>query len=143
MNDQFLARTHNERKAVWRMQDRFGRGPFKPGFTKEWKGDGNLDLPPIYLELGISPQQMAGMIPPRMFGGCSVQSVDLLHRWFDRTERRRLAKFGYQVVRFEPTIILAETEIQVLFAHEWPLSMLIDVPARQPDAVALSQLTDW
>src|ERR1035437_5906722 len=83
-------------KIVYRMQDGFGRGPFKPGFTKEWKGDTNLDLPPIFVELGILPHHLSAMIPKGLFGGCAVQSISLLHKWFDRNERRRLVRFGYQ-----------------------------------------------
>lgn len=109
---------------VYRMQDRQGRGPFKPGFTAKWKGYNGLDMLPLYMELGISPQAMDELCPVDMFCGIGCASLEMFTRWFDRTERRRLFGFGYAMVVFEPSRILAETPTQVLFAHCWPLSTL-------------------
>ena len=114
-------------KHVFRVQDSEGRGPFRPGFTKQWIEDTGVDVgthPPIYWELGIDPRRLGELIPEGMHAGVGCVSEQQLRSWFSRTELRRLFKFGFSVVKFVPDEIIAETPTQVLFAHRTPLSAL-------------------
>lgn len=113
-----------ESHVIWRIQGSNGRGPFKPGFTSKWKGDIGLDLPPIYFEIGMTPQQMNAWLPfgPHYGVGCS--SREQLYRWFNRGDRHRLMRLGYREIAFRPVKIIARTPNQVLFAHDKPLASL-------------------
>ena len=107
------------------MQDKEGRGPFRPGFSQTWKSNDGPNLPPFYVEMGwTDPKQLRDKIPPGMHAGCAVDSILGILQWFDRGERRRLYRAGYLVVVFEPDLIVAETPTQVIFANHRPLSGL-------------------
>jgi hypothetical protein len=111
---------------VYRLQAEDGRGPFRPGFSRVWldsvrRGPDPNDLPPFYEELGWTPGEVSKRIPQGYYGGCACRTVDQLHQWFSRSERRRLARFGYRIVSFKPDLIIAETKTQLVFAHRDPL----------------------
>lgn len=114
---------------LWRIQDGEGRGPFKPGFSRVWLDTedrpGRADeLPPIYEALGVKPGELWRLIPEGMHCGCACRSAEELAEWFSRPERRRLRRYGYDVVVFEPDLILAEPPKQVVFAMHRPLAGL-------------------
>lgn len=106
---------------IWRVQDAEGRGPFRPGFTKTWKTDHGLNLPPIFVELNIAPEQLPALCPRGMHVGIGCDSWLQLMKWFSHRELETLAKAGFGVVNFEPKRIIARTRTQVLFAHDLPL----------------------
>ena len=109
---------------VYRIQDREGRGPFKPGVTVKWKSRLGLDMEPIWNELGISAFDIVSKIPQGMHSGCGRESIEQLALWFNTTERKTLHSLGYGLIVFEPTQILLRSPTQVLFAHLLPLSTL-------------------
>lgn len=104
---------------VYRIQDKNGRGPWKPGFSKYWiepRPDHDR-LIPWYQEFWpIYQHATAGM-----FLGCGCTSEDQLRRWFSPTEYRRLVEFGYQAVRLGVGRILAKSDIQCVFERADPL----------------------
>ncbi len=110
---------------LWRIQDREGRGPFKPGMSDTWLDDKGHSLPPFYIELGIEPHEIAFMVTPGFHAGCACRSRDDLHKWFSRTERRRLKRMGYFEVSFSPDRIIVETPTQVVFENAFPLAGLL------------------
>lgn len=115
---------------LFRIQDKEGRGPFRPGFSTQWAdATGGKMLPPIYKELGIEPTKLRDIVPKGLHCGCACKTPTQLQDWFTRTERRRLLALGFGIVRFEPDVIIAETPNQVLFGCTEPLSTLPRISA--------------
>jgi len=128
-------RTANEsaQPFVYRVQDRSGRGPFRPGFSRRWCDDnfthGMLALPTWLEEFGadlIEKQRK-----PEEFYGTAVRDPGALGKWFSPTEQARLVRLHFHVVSMRPTRILAESENQLVFARLLPLSMgVVSLPWR-------------
>ena len=79
--------------AVFRIQDRDGRGPFKPGFTAKWADmdfyPGMESLPTWIEEFGL---EIIYQIPKGFHFGSAVRTMDEIGRWFSPTERKRPAR---------------------------------------------------
>lgn len=108
---------------IFRMQDKDGRGPFKPGFTIKWN-EGREDmasLPPFYCEF---PSFNAGTdVMADEYCGCACASLKKLRRWFTKTEYTRLKKLGYRAVKLKADRIIHESDIQIIFARKRPLML--------------------
>jgi hypothetical protein len=109
---------------LYRIQAADGRGPFRPGFSEQWRDTHGPSLPPIYDELGIHPLALHQMIPAGFHAGCACRSMDELRAWFSRREMRRLERHCYGIVTFDADRTLAETATQVLFCMRRPLTTL-------------------
>ena len=104
---------------VFRVQDRSGRGPWKPGFSHLWveDRDDHDRLRPWYEEFGwVQRNAIAGM-----YVGCGCRHVDQLRRWFTRGEYEKLLAYGYTAVELSVGRILGESDIQVVFERARPL----------------------
>lgn len=111
---------------LYRIEDADGRGPFRPGFTVRWRDQSGPDLPPPWVEAGISLEEFAalfGEYPAKR--GCACRSIKQLFHWFSPRERRRLANFGFQLTRIEGASILLETETQVVFEITSPTASVV------------------
>ena len=107
---------------VYRVQDREGRGPWRPGFSVKWLDDSDVPLPPSFCdEFGWRPADVRGMWRPGEFGGSACRTVEQLSRWFTPTEQERLRRYGYSIVMMTVDRVLAESENQVVFARRTPL----------------------
>jgi hypothetical protein len=108
---------------IYRVQDREGRGPFKPGFSKVWADDdfapGMKPLPTFMEEFGHDIIERLGRVGE--YFGSGVLSHQDICKWFSATERRKLCDLGYDVVSLKVSRLLASSENQVLFARETPL----------------------
>ena len=104
---------------IYRVQDRQGRGPWKPGFSHLWvedRSDHDL-LIPWYREFGwINRNAIAGM-----YMGCGCRTIEQLRRWFTPTEYAKLREFGYQAVELDIGRALGESDIQIVFERARPL----------------------
>ena len=104
---------------IVRIQDRDGRGPWKPGFSRVWvedRPDHDL-LVPWYQQFGwVQSKCIVGM-----YMGCGCRTVEQLRRWFTPTEYSRLLTHGYRAVRLDVGRILAESDIQLVFELARPL----------------------
>lgn len=104
---------------IYRVQDRDGRGPWKPGFSQKWvsyRPDHEVLLP-VYIE-------MPGALNKRHPGfhvGVGCISLDQLRRWFHKDEYRTLMGYGYHCVRHVGAF-LGESETQCVFERHRPLS---------------------
>lgn len=109
-----------------RMQDAAGRGPWKPGFSKKWVDDTRrFDLPPLQEDFGIDFKPMVDAAFRRgLHLGCAVRGIDKFNEWFTASERVKLAMFGYRIVDASACEVLGETNWQVVFGSEQPLSEL-------------------
>jgi len=102
------------------MQDREGRGPWRPGFSHLWVQDRPdlCNLPPVQAEFGktifTAPHTWE-------YAGCGCPTLKQLRRWFTKKEYKILLGYGYRVVMIDIGRILAQSEIQCVFARSKPL----------------------
>ena len=109
---------------VYRIQDREGRGPFRPGFSHVWAdkdfAPGQEELPPWPIEFGADLIERRGL--PGEHYGSAVLKRRALDRWFSQAEQLRLAALGFHVVSIKADRILAESKNQVVFASRLPFA---------------------
>jgi hypothetical protein len=108
-------------RTVYRVQDRDGRGPWRPGFSMQWVEDRPkseyAQLRPIMLEF---PDLLDRLRDGFHFGvGCT--SLEKLRRWITKSEWQTLRKFGFRCFAIEPDKIVAESDIQCVFESRQPL----------------------
>ena len=109
---------------IYRVQDKDGRGPWKPGFSRFWveDRDDHDNLVPWYVEFGdVHRRAIVGM-----HMGCGCRSLEQLRRWFTATEYATLQLAGYQAVQMAADRILAESDIQCVFERAKPLHIGVD-----------------
>lgn len=110
---------------VYRIQDKDGRGPWKPGFSNQWVEDRPEHdvLLPWYRTMGhVHLQAIYGA-----HMGSACRSLDQLRRWFTPTEYSKLLTLGYQAVSMEAGRILGDDGNQVVFERAWPLNERVKV----------------
>jgi hypothetical protein len=105
---------------VYRIQDKDGRGPFKPGFSHHWVEDreDHDNLKPWYEEFGPVHLKMNF----RRLGGSACLTIDQLKRWFTASEYNTLIHHGYAAVEIEAGKIIAQSDIQCFFECHHPLN---------------------
>lgn len=115
---------------VYRVQDREGRGPWRPGFSRVWAdedfGPGCEDLPSWLVEFG--PDLLARRGLPGEHYGCAVRKPKDLRRWLSDAERMRLAALGFSLVVVKADRILAESKNQLVIASRVPLARAVILP---------------
>ena len=118
---------------VYRVQDKSGRGPFQPGFSRKWA---DIDFAPGMAALPTWMEEFGDDLINRHgrsgeYFGSAVRTIDEISRWFSEKEKTRLQKLGFRVVSMRVNRILAESKNQVVFArdvqlrrriviHPWP-----------------------
>lgn len=109
---------------VYRVQDRDGRGPWRPGLSHKWAdkdfAPGQQAMPTWHAEFGEDVIERRGL--PGEHYGSAVRSIKDLSKWFSDAELERLRALGFQVVSIGPVRILAESKNQVVFASRVPLA---------------------
>lgn len=81
---------------VYRIQDKDGRGPFKPGYTEKWMDKDRTFFPKAVINQQIHIQRIAD---PDLHLAYVCESVEQLKKWFSPTEYEYLKKCGYSAVR--------------------------------------------
>ena len=104
---------------VYRVQDRTGRGPFRPGFSHLWVDDERTSCPPSFIE-EFGAEIISKMTPGYAYG-CGVRQRAQVDNWFSPTEIIRLRMLGYAIVKLDVDVILAESAHQVVFGRRRPL----------------------
>lgn len=84
------------RAAFLRVQDRDGRGPFKPGMPDKWRDLCGNDFPSVQDEFGV---QWRAEIPRGWHCGCAFRSIEQARLWFSPHECFRLNALGYRLVQ--------------------------------------------
>jgi len=110
-------------ETVYRIQDKEGRGPWKPGFSHKWVEDrkDHNNLLPWYIEFGrIDKNLLVGE-----YSGSGCRTIDQLKRWFTKAEYKKLKKLGYKSVEIKVNRVLAESNIQLFFGRATPLKKSI------------------
>ena len=109
---------------VYRIQDREGRGPWRPGLSHRWcdshLAEGVEDMPSTLKEFGADFLERRRL--PREHVGCAVRKVRYIARWVSKTEIERLDALGFRLVSIHPDRILAESQNQIVFACRAPLA---------------------
>ncbi len=104
---------------VYRIQDRDGRGPYKPGFSATWveyRPDHD-DLKPWMYEFGPVHENA----DDDEYVGCGCRTIQQLRKWFTPSEYATLLAFGYRCVRMTAKRALGDSNIQCLFTRDIPL----------------------
>jgi len=107
-------------QTIFRIQDKEGRGPWRPGFSHNWvipRPVHDLLIPP-YLE---HPNFIEEIYKHR-FTGVGCKSLDQLRVWISKKEYKKLLKYGYQAGLFRDCNIFLDSEIQSIFSREQHLS---------------------
>ena len=115
----------NEMQRIFRVQDRKGIGPYKPGFTVTWYDEDcrALQRPAFYTEFGTAIVGKIHLHSLNKFQcGCGFRTLEQLHAWFSNSELDKLFYFGYSIVTMVPDAILAESEKQLVFARKTPFT---------------------
>ena len=116
------ARDELVRVTVFRVQDREGRGPYRPGFSKHWVDyDADVDNPTIFQDFGLN---FRSMFRPGEGGGCAFRTQQQARDWFTPIERVRLANLGYHLHIVTPDRIVAEAPRQLLIASRLPFNLI-------------------
>ena len=111
---------------VWRVQDKNGRGPYKPGLSSQWAdGDSGRICAPWWIELGLGMGDAHSALDNGMHSGCAFRSVEQARQWFSRGELRRLARLGYELVPIDADAIAYETPTQLVIQCERPLRQCV------------------
>lgn len=112
---------------LYRIQDRDGRGPWRPGFSIKWidpEKDDRL-CPPIQVEF---PDWQSAIRKASLRGlhhfGCCVEGVRGLHQWFTPAELDRLRGFGFTLVDASALKPVCRGRYQIIGASRLPLSFL-------------------
>ena len=97
---------------IYRIQDKFGRGPFKPGINQKWIKEkrSNADFPPFYIEFTDLPF-LPGM-------GCGCKDIETLRKWFSEDEYLALRNLGYEAVKLKVDKIMANGKNQCVFVRK-------------------------
>lgn len=104
---------------MFRVQDKDGRGPWKPGFALKWvEYRDDLDnLQPWFVEFGdVRKLALTGMAM-----GSACMTVEQLRRWFTPNEYQTLLNLGYRAVTMEVSVLI-QSDIQCVFQRSKPLS---------------------
>ncbi len=108
---------------LFRIQDADGRGPWKPGFSKEWT---ELRPEADYQRLVPFHKEFPNIQFTRgMNAGCGCESLAQLRLWFTPGEYKKLCSMGYQCVQLEVDKILGKSSIQCVFERTLPLNQNI------------------
>lgn len=110
---------------VLRVQDRFGRGPYRPGMSQRWRDyDNGADCPPWWEEIGEDMAAAHAALPQGLHIGCAFLFRSQLDDWFNVKEQRALDRLGYRLVAIKADRILYSTPTQVLVASKQPFTQV-------------------
>jgi len=111
---------------IYRIQDKDGRGPYKPGWSHYWQEMRCLidagDKPTFMDEFPGIVQTIYNIFDKEGGAfGCGFRTMDQLRKWFSPSEIDKLSHFGYQIVKIRADRILAESPLQLVFWCKKPL----------------------
>lgn len=116
---------------VYRIQDKDGRGPYKPGWSHEWQEMRCLidgwekptfmdEFPGILDRINHYFDTIGGHF------GCGFRTMEQLNNWFTPAEIEKLKRFGYSIVKISVNEILAESDNQLVFWCKKPLKKMAE-----------------
>ncbi len=106
---------------ILRVQDKDGRGPYRPGFSHRWidpENDGSTQPQGLtQISEGLKRAPKGSAI------GFGFRSLEQLERWFSQSELLKLYLLGYQIVELDADGILSESKEQIFFWRREPLNV--------------------
>ena len=105
-----------------RVQDRFGRGPYRPGLTARWSDDDGPIAFPWWTELGLDFAEANSCISDEYHNGCGFRTRDQFEAWFTDREMRALERLGFVLAAVTADVVHFETPTQVVFGSIRPLA---------------------
>ena len=114
-----------KRNLLYRVQDKRGRGPFAPRFSKWWveSRPDHDNLLPWFLEFpGFYPV----LRKKEVAFGVACKTPEQLKRWFTRKEYEKLIGFGYQAVKIDYARIFVHSDIQCVFSRNKQLNQDVE-----------------
>lgn len=118
--------------AIYRIQDKDGRGPYKPGFSKHWSDPDARCLikAPLFATYMDEFPEVLNKIGKHFMAygghfGCGFRTTQQLHIWFTDEELQKLKQYDYRVVIIIPDAVLAESENQLVFWCKKPFNKSI------------------
>lgn len=111
---------------VIRIQDKYGRGPYKPGFSHKWSEYRCLIAEPNKKPFMDEFPEVQGKIQDifeknGVSFGCAFRTLKQLDAWFTPAELEKLWQYGYALVTIDVDEILAESDNQLVFWCKRPL----------------------
>lgn len=109
---------------IIRLQDKEGRGPWRPGFSKNWITDNNPFIgKPIYEDFPDFTKMVQKAHKEGLHIGCAVQK-EKVGIWFTNEELNKLYDLDFQWVNCEKCDILGESDTQVIITSVLPFKFL-------------------
>jgi hypothetical protein len=103
---------------VYRVQATDGRGPWRPGFSREWI-DGDAPAGRLTQNIfDLVPARTLLALPRHLHYGCACRTMADLLAWFTPLEYRRLEQLGFYPVALAIDVIVVESEWQMLVGRE-------------------------
>lgn len=107
---------------IIRVQDRNGRGPYRPGFSHVWSDPDGPVVLPWWTELGLDFEAAHAAMTTEFHNGCGFRTRGQLHAWFSDKELRALDRHGFCLAAVNADKVYAETPTQIVFGSVQPLS---------------------
>lgn len=104
---------------IYRVQDKDGRGPWKPGFSHKWvkTRPDHDNLHPWPFEFNVND-----ILKNKNFNmACGCKTIEQLKRWFTEQEYKILKQYGYFAVKLKADKVFAESDIQCVFGCKKPI----------------------
>ncbi len=108
---------------IYRVQDAEGRGPWRPGFSQAWieeRPDAELDK--LFAIQDEFPNLGSMLRRSDKHVGVGCKSLSQLRMWFTEKEYQNLLALGFECCALEVDRVVAESEIQCVFARSKPLN---------------------
>lgn len=115
---------------IYRIQDKHGRGPFRPNFTQKWC-EYHHELPSILHEFPDLLREMDKFHKKGFHIGVGVRGESGIAKWFCESEIEKLKALGFKIVQCVGVSVVCESDNQVVFASNLPLK---ELPALPPSA---------
>lgn len=112
------------REYIYRVQDREGRGPFRPGVTHVWADKEGQPFPPSFTEHPKFKSVVRRAHSKGLHLGAAVIGLASLSRWFSTEELVRLDYLGYRIVDASACTVELSDNFQVLVSSPLPLRFL-------------------
>lgn len=111
-----------KRPYVYRVQDKDGRGPWKPGFSSKWVEDREeSEYAALAPGLHQFPKLNHMTLDSRCYYGFGCESLEQSQRWIRKSEYETLLTHGYRACKLRVDRVLFRSDVQVVFERSNPL----------------------
>ena len=108
---------------VYRVQDADGRGPWRPGLSRQWV---DADAPAgrlVETIFDLIPLDEIRDMRERYYLGCACRTLADLGAWFTPIEKERLRALRFHPVMIQADAVIAESRFQILIGRLRPMAV--------------------